>query len=908
MIFRKLRCGVLAAAGALIVAACGGGSGGSILQPPGGGGGSTAAKPTITLSLTDATGAAKNVLVSGQPLTATAVVRDSAGNPVPGVVVTFSADSALAVLTPSTGTALTNASGVATVQMAVASATSDGGAGTISADASVESTALSASLGFSASGGGAVGGTAALGLSLSNASGTPTTTIGVGQTLTATARLLDASGNPLSGVVVSFSTNAALATITPSAATALTDSSGIATVQVAAASATAAGAGTLKASAPVGAATLESSINYLVLGGGAGVPNLSLTLLDGGGSTTSTLRQGRPLTATAKVVNGSGAPVAGVVVKFATDPTLAVLSPASGSVLTDSTGVARVQVTAASISAAGAGTITASATVSGSATSGSLTYEVSAGTIVLSGLASSMSSIAAYGTTSLTVSVLVDGALTTTPVAVGFSSGCAASGKAVLPTTVQTVNGVATATYTDNGCAGSDTVTASAQGAASLSAVISVAAPTAANLQYQTAVPQTIYLKGTGLVEVATVTFKLVDATGVPVAGRDITLDLDTRTGGIKLDGGDTPVTKKTAADGTVSVTVTAGSNPTPVFVKAQLVGGTLTSQSNRLTITTGLPTQDSFSLSVGVHNIEGWNYDGTTTTVRVIASDRLGNPVPDGTVINFISEGAQVNPSNCTAKDGSCSVTFVSSERRPTSDTEPTGRVTAGRVTLLAYTLGEESFVDLNGDNLYQTGEPFSDLGDVFVDYNENGVFDGAAPSSEQYVPYGASGACAGIGTLGEYGNAVFKPNSCDGKWGRAHVRRHTIMVLSGSAATISRASFPMTCSAAKTQTFGFKLYDVNGNPMPAGTSLSVANNLVKFLEAGKSEPTSATVTLVNPTVLDSISAGGTSHSFFVTIDKCDTNTDGATGLPKGNPAGSFQLNVQTPKGTITAIPISIN
>lgn len=901
MTFLKLRSGLLAVGLTMLIAACGGGSGGSILQPPGGGGsggGTDTAKPTVSLALTDVTGAAKNVLVSGQPLTATAVVRDATGNPVSGVVVTFAADSALAVLTPSLGTALTNASGVATVQMAVASATSDGGAGTISASVSVNGTALTASQGFTATGVGTGGGSAVLGLALANSSGTPTTTIGVGQTLTATARLLDSAGKPISGVVITFSTNAALAAITPSSATALTDSSGIAIVQLAAASATAAGAGTLKASAPVGGGTLESSINFTVTGGGAGVPNLSLSLLDGSGLSTSTLRQGRPLTATAKVVDGSGAPVAGVVVKFATDSALALFSPVSGSVLTDSAGIARVQMSAASITAAGAATVTAATTVSGSATSGTLNYEVSAGKVVLDKLSSTASSISAYGTTSLSVQVLVDGVLTTTPVAVSFSSGCATSGKAVLPTTVQTVSGIASATYTDNGCAGADTVTVSAQGAASLSTVINVSPPTAANLQYQAAVPQTIYLKGTGLVEVSTVTFKLVDATGVPVAGRDILLDLDTRTGGIKLDGGDTAVTKKTAADGTVSVTVTAGSNPTPVFVKAQLVGGTLTSQSNRLTITTGLPTQDSFSLSVGAHNIEGWSYDGTTTSVRVIASDRLGNPVPDGTVINFISEGAQVNPSNCTAKDGTCSVTFVSSERRPTGDSEPTGRVSKGRITLLAYTLGEESFVDLNGDNLYQSGEPFSDLGDVFVDSNENGVYNGAAPNSEQYVPYGAAGSCAGTGTLGSYGDAVSKPNTCDSKWGRAHVRRHTVMILSGSKANVDTNSFSMSCSAGTTQTFEFMLYDENGNPMPAGTELAVANNLVKYRELGKADDSTAVVTLVNPSVLDSTNAGGTRHAFFVTIDKCATD-----------PTGTFQLNVTTKANKVTtAISMRIN
>ena len=41
------------------------------------------------------------------------------------------------------------------------------------------------------------------------------------------------------------------------------------------------------------------------------------------------------------------------------------------------------------------------------------------------------------------------------------------------------------------------------------------------------------------------------------------------------------------------------------------------------------LPAQNGFSLSVQTSNIEGWSYDGVDTTLLVIASDRMGNPVP---------------------------------------------------------------------------------------------------------------------------------------------------------------------------------------------------------------------------------------------------------------------------------------
>ncbi len=51
-------------------------------------------------------------------------------------------------------------------------------------------------------------------------------------------------------------------------------------------------------------------------------------------------------------------------------------------------------------------------------------------------------------------------------------------------------------------------------------------------------------------------------------------------------------------------------------------------------------------------------------------------------------------------------------------------GQPYGGRSTVLAYTLGEESFVDVNGNDEYDVGETFEDLTEVFLDKNEDGVF----------------------------------------------------------------------------------------------------------------------------------------------------------------------------------------
>jgi hypothetical protein len=202
---------------------------------------------------------------------------------------------------------------------------------------------------------------------------------------------------------------------------------------------------------------------------------------------------------------------------------------------------------------------------------------------------------------------------------------------------------------------------------------------------------------------------------------------------------------------------------------------------SSNLSVAVGLPSQLNFSLSQGIRNIEGFNIDGTPNTYQIIAADRSGNPVPAGTSINFVSEGGQVEAIKQTAiVNGIARTTanFVSAEPRPAD----------GRVTITAYALGEESFVDLNGNNTKDPGEPFQDLGNIYKDRIFDGSFD---PVLDEFIPLAVNNAaaCAAIGSplLGLDPSIPSMPNTCDGLWsgaGQVYVRRAAETVLSTSAA----------------------------------------------------------------------------------------------------------------------------
>lgn len=619
----------------------------------------------------------------------------------------------------------------------------------------------------------------------------------------------------------------------------------------------------------------------------APTPTVSLKLTDiSTGAEKSEVTYGTPLMVSATVRDASGLAVKDAVVSFTVDATLARIRPSAGTALTNASGVATVTLDAASIQAEGAGTVEAKAKVNGADVTGSKGYKVGATNVGLTNMRAAQSPLSPYATTSILVDIT--GVPASTSMKVNFTSACVAAGRAEIDASVQSVNGTATATYKDKGCGiqSPDTITAnvdsSAQATASIPLVVNT--PGASSVQFVKAEPATIVLKGTGgagLKESALVTFKLVDGNNQPVASANVTFDLTARTGGIKLDNTDGIVTKQTNAQGEVSVSVQSGTIPTSVWVTATV--GALKTQSSELRISTGLAAQDRFSLSIETLNIEGWSIDGTKTKVSVIASDRLGNPVPDGTAINFISSGAQIQPT-CATVSGACSVTFTSANPRPT-----TNALAPGRVRVVAYSMGEESFLDQNGNNVYDPGEPFNDLGNVIVDANENGIWD----ASEQFIVYGGNAqygpytmACAAPGI--SYLPVDFsQPATCNAKWyGGAHVRGSGIVVLSGSTAFITQSAFTLPAPACKGG-FAFTMRDVNNNPMPAGTTLTVTG-------AGEG----LTYEVSGP-VINTSNFGGTGHviSLKIADDKCG-----------GFAADTALLNIKTPSGATTVIPITIS
>ena len=251
-------------------------------------------------------------------------------------------------------------------------------------------------------------------------------------------------------------------------------------------------------------------------------------------------------------------------------------------------------------------------------------------------------------------------------------------------------------------------------------------------MEFVSAAPQKITLKsagGAGLSELSTVTFRLVGIDGLPLANQTVIFSINNVIGGITID----PASATTGFDGLVSTVVHAGTVPTSLRITATATISDGTSndgtsdnivfaQSDMLAVGVGTPDQNSMSLSLSNHAPEAWRYDGKEVDVTVRLGDHFNNFIPDGTSVYFTTEGGVIEPS-CETVNSACTVKWLSSNPRPADH----------RVTILATTLGSESFQDTDSDGVYSQadGEPFTDINgnrvydEPFTDENNNGKFD---------------------------------------------------------------------------------------------------------------------------------------------------------------------------------------
>jgi len=302
-----------------------------------------------------------------------------------------------------------------------------------------------------------------------------------------------------------------------------------------------------------------------------------------------------------------------------------------------------------------------------------------------------------------------------------------------------------------------------------------------------------------------------------------VNFSLNTDVGGIVL----IPASATTNNEGIVQTVINSGTVATSVRVQATIDGSdpSISSQSSVLVVSTGIPDQDSFSLSATILNPEGWDRDGTEVEIRARLADAYNNPVPDGTAVSFTTEGGSIQPS-CLTSGGACSVTWTSQLPKPeghvlahntndeytyfTNQPDVThvpelyntlGQQYGGRATIIATAIGEESFPDLNGNGRFDASEVLAfsgtdvsgrlyDLKEAYADYNEDGFYNpGETDVNEQiggeleeFTDFNNDGAFTP--NDGKYNGVLCAIPSHDGcsENKSLNVRAQLVLVMSGS------------------------------------------------------------------------------------------------------------------------------
>jgi hypothetical protein len=409
---------------------------------------------------------------------------------------------------------------------------------------------------------------------------------------------------------------------------------------------------------------------------------------------------------------------------------------------------------------------------------------------------------------------------------------------------------------------------------------------------YISATLNQIFVVGSGAPTDSVLTFKVLTATGSPSTNTPVVFTIPNNPGGVTLNA----ATGTTDNAGLVTVKVTSGAIPGPLKVRAAIASGVY-SESQNLTVASGPPSQRYMSVSQSSFNVEGQNIDGTNTTITVRLADRQGNPVQDGTVVNFTASGGQVATSCATAKVSGiaqCSVIWQSQNPRPTN----------GRVAVLAYTVGTKDYLDRDSSNTFNVQTPTSgtlddkliEMGNPFRDDDENGVYNSSIDGFYLNLGGGLASSTNGsqISLCPASGEPTpSDPGTCDGKLATI-VRQQVIVANSSSHSQSITVGGANMLSISRSQfTFVVRSIDNPNLPMPVGTTIAavpVTNTAV------------CKVNSTSPSTVGNIAPGVVTNGVYPDFATTHSVTLSACAL-----GDIINLTITAPSGASDTYPITL-
>lgn len=611
--------------------------------------------------------------------------------------------------------------------------------------------------------------------------------------ITLNAVVLDQNGTGMNGIRVNF--DADLGNLSVSSA--LTNSSGIATVTINNPN-NELSAGTANAS--TGALTASVDYEY-VNNEQPELGNNLIVTLEQEATNVNRFSNDESVQVVAKLSNKDGQAIDNQIIDFSADvgalsTTKALTTNGTATVTLDGNGAIGAGVVTASYEGALVATINYEIVSPGTSTDTQLLigHFDNNNEFIEGEIGVTTDTISAGGTLGLNVSI-VDSQMqiVSAPTTVSFTSNCVINELASLDETSLTIQGIARATFEDINCAGtsgtSDNIVATItnNGVESVaSKTISITGEDLGSIEFVSAQPSNIVIQGSGGQESSTITFKVNSSLGNPIPQQQVDFSLDTDVGGISLS----RESGFTNSQGIITTQVLAGTVPAVVRVSASASlttnGNThsVQTQSSQLSVNTGLPDQSSMTVSATVLNPEA-SLIGAESQISAWLADSFNNPVPDGTTVNFTTEGGTIE-SSCTTTNGRCSVTWRSTNELPSDH----------RSTILVTASGHETFFDTNGNNIFDDADGnavtnanvssgfgrqsplssgFVDMSEAWRDDDEDGVKD-----ANEIVFFDDNGDNAFSGPDGKFNGPQCEGSKCDSNAKKSTLRKALVLIMS--------------------------------------------------------------------------------------------------------------------------------
>lgn len=582
-----------------------------------------------------------------------------------------------------------------------------------------------------------------------------------------------------------------------------------------------------------------------------------IVLTDSNGNMTRTITSAGA-SATVKVTDNNGDPVSNALVSFQAEGVT--FGTSNSTVLTNENGEAAISVKPLDNTTTGSYQLSATVNYEGQTkTTPGYAFSLQSINVVLTDITLSSSSLNSGGSTNITLKTKDSSSnIEQNDITVNFDASC---GSFDNDSVVSSNQGDVTATYTavdENGnlCAGAQTITATPANnpANKQTRTVNIAGVEASSIFYTTTEKVQLGASNSGSSTSGQIEFT-VHANGRPAANQQVEISKIFAPSDFSfvILNNQMSQTVTSNSQGQVVVNLYPGALPGPVEVKATLKSNpSIFALSKDVSVATGRATQNGVSISLS-KNVLAVGADGDTATITARLVDKVSNPVPNGTVVSFVSEGGRVTP-NCATQDGVCSVEFSAQNPRPVDN----------RISVIAYVEGDKDYIDKDGDNRFSAGDILTqNIGDFFRDDNENNQYDSEA--GEFVYRKGASGATCSPSTFSQ-------PNilgTCDNGLA-ATLRYQFVFGLAADTPLLVGLPSTLTPNPANNldtpRTIDFQMFGNSAQTvsMSSGTTISIA------AEGGSCEAEFISDNLTVPNIVDlsnkTVNASNVSYRFSYT------------------------------------------